>query len=38
MKELLKYTKKEPKERVEKANEFLNLLSDNERDPNHPID
>ena len=36
MKELAKYTKLEPIERINKTNEFLNLLSDKERDPKHP--
>ena len=33
MKELSKYTKIEPIDRVKKANEFLNIFSDKERDP-----
>jgi len=36
MKELAKYTKLEPIDRVKKTNEFLNLLSNEERDPQHP--
>ena len=36
MKKLSKYTKLEPIDRVNKTNEFLNLLSDKERDPKHP--
>ena len=36
MKELAKYTKLEPIDRVKKTNEFLNLLSDEEKDPQHP--
>ena len=36
MKELAKYTKLEPIDRVKKTNEFINLLSDNERDPKFP--
>ena len=36
MRELAKYTKLEPIERVIKTNEFLNLLTDKERDPEHP--
>jgi hypothetical protein len=36
MRELEKYTKIDPVKRVNKANEFLNLLSNKERDPNHP--
>ena len=36
MKELEKYTKLDPTIRVNKTNEFLYLLSDNERDPNYP--
>jgi aubergine-like protein len=36
MKELAKYTKLEPIDRVKKTNEFLNLLSDKEKDPQHP--
>ena len=36
MKELARYTKLEPIDRVKKTNEFLNLLLDKERDPKHP--
>ena len=36
MRELAKYTKLEPIDRVKKTNEFLNLLSDKERDLQHP--
>ena len=36
MKELAKYTKLDPIDRVKKTNEFINLLSDNERDPKFP--
>ena len=36
MKELAKFTKLDPTDRVKKTNEFLNLLSDKERDPQHP--
>ena len=36
MKELAKYTKLEPADRVNKTNEFINLLSDKERDPKFP--
>ena len=36
MKELAKYTKLEPIDRVKKTNEFLNLLSDKERDKKNP--
>jgi len=36
MKELSKYTKLEPTNRVNKTNEFLYLLSDRERDPRYP--
>jgi len=36
MRELAKYTKLEPIDRVKKTNEFLNLLSNEERDPEHP--
>ena len=36
MRELAKYTKLEPIDRVKKTNEFLKLLSDKERDPEHP--
>jgi len=36
MKELSKYTKIEPKDRVNKTNEFLNFISDKERDSKNP--
>ena len=36
MKELEKYTKLDPTIRVNKTNEFLYLLSDNEKDPHFP--
>ena len=36
MKELARYTKLEPVDRVNKTNEFINLLSDNERDKKNP--
>ena len=36
MKELERYTKLEPIDRVNKTNEFLNLLSEKEKNPNHP--
>jgi hypothetical protein len=36
MKELAKYTKLDPIDRIKKTNEFLNLLSDKEREPKHP--
>ena len=36
MKELAKYTKLDPTIRVNKTNEFLYLLSDNEKDPHFP--
>ena len=36
MKELARYTKLEPVDRVKKTNEFINLLSDNERDKKNP--
>ena len=36
MKELEKYTKLEPIDRVKQTNEFMNLLSDYERDSKHP--
>ena len=36
MRELAKYTKLDPIDRVKKTNEFLNLLSDEDKDPQHP--
>ena len=36
MKELAKYTKLEPTDRVDKTNEFINLLNDPERSIEHP--
>ena len=36
MRELANYTKFEPNDRVEKPNEFLNLLNDPTVDKNHP--
>ena len=36
MRELAKYTKLNPGDRVQKTNEFLQLLTDNNRDPKHP--
>ena len=36
MKELAKYTKLEPFDRVKKTNEFINLLLDNEKDKKNP--
>ena len=36
MKKLAKYTKLDPNDRIKKTNEFLNLLSNEERDPKNP--
>ena len=36
MKELEKYTKLEPTDRVDKTNEFINLLNDPEKNEEHP--
>jgi len=36
MKELAKYTKLEPIDRINKTNQFLNLLSEKEKDPKNP--
>ena len=36
MRELAKYTKLEPNDRIKKTNQFLNLLIDESRDEDHP--